>query len=100
MYFFTFLALPTPDAEEFNTAGGAYVDCWIEDGNRERAEERALDLIEEYGWAAESLESEAVVSSLDYMDDAENREFFEQALVENEVLVFHTWPPEADGGGE
>jgi hypothetical protein len=100
MYHFTFIASPTEDAQEFETAGGAYVDCWIEDGNRERAEERALDLIEDYGWAAESLEAEAVVSSLDYINDAENREFFEQALVEGEVLVFHTWPPDQNGESE
>ena len=29
MFFYTFLAVPTPDAKEFHDSGGAYVNCWI-----------------------------------------------------------------------
>jgi hypothetical protein len=97
IYNFTFLATPTPDAKEFDTSGGAYVDCWIQSGDRDQAEERATALIYDYGWSVESLEDEAVVTIADYTEDAENRQFFEQALSEGEVLVFHTWPP---GEGE
>jgi hypothetical protein len=92
MYLFTFLAVPTPDAQEFEEAGGAYVNCWILDGNREHAEERATTLIEEYGWAVEALEEGAIVSGEDYPPGEEDREFYEQALIEREVLVFNTWP--------
>jgi hypothetical protein len=95
-YFFTFLATPTPDAEEFTTSAGAYVDCWIQDEDRDAAQARAADLIDDYGWEVEDLEGEAVVTSADYEAGDENKEFYEQALVEGEVLVFHTWPHEAD----
>lgn len=91
-FFFTFLAAPTPDAEEYPDTGGAYVDCWILGDDRSEAEERARDLIQDYGWSVEALESETTVTSQDYQDDEENREFYEQALVEREVLVFNTWP--------
>ena len=35
--FFSFLAVPTPEAKEFHTAGGAYIHCWIRDGGHEQA---------------------------------------------------------------
>ena len=102
MFFFTFLAVPTPDAKEFHDSGGAYVNCWIRsDGSdRHQAEKRAGDLIEEYGWSVEALEEGATVNSESYNPDDEDREFFEQALVEGEVLVFNTWPREEDGEEE
>lgn len=93
MFFFTFLAAPTPDAKEYPDTGGAYVDCWIQSNERSEAEERARGLIRDYGWSVEALESGATVTGQDYQDDEENREFYEQALVEQEVLVFNTWPP-------
>lgn len=95
MFFYTFRAVPTPDAKEFHDSGGAYVNCWIRsDGSSDRhqAEARAKDLIHEYGWSVEALEEGAIVNSESYDRDDEDREFFEQALVEGEVLVFNTWP--------
>lgn len=95
-YFFTFLAFPTPDAKEFDESEGAYVSCWIRNASRQGAEERATELIRDYGWSVEGLEEEAVVTSDDYQEDDEDREFYEQALVEGEVLVFNTWPRGGD----
>lgn len=92
MYLLTFLAVPTSDAKEFHESGGAYVNCWIQSGERYAAEQRARDLIQDYGWSVEDLEEGAIVTSTDYDKDDEDREFYEQALVEGEVLVFNTWP--------
>jgi len=97
MFLFTFLVAPTPDAKEYLDTGGAYVDCWIQGDDRAAAEERAQELIREYGWAVEALEEGSVVTSQDYLEDEENREFYEQALVEREVLVFNTWPRGEEG---
>ena len=96
IYFFTFLALPTPDAKEFEDAAGAYVNCWMRNETGQNARERAEELIRDYGWSVEGLEEEAVVTGDDYADDDEDREFYEQALMEDEVLVFNTWPREAE----
>ena len=63
MYFFTFLAVPTPDAKEFLDSGGAYVNCWIQGDDRHEAERRASALIDEYGWSVEALEEGATVTS-------------------------------------
>lgn len=92
MFLLTYLAVPTSDAKEFHEAGGAYVSCWIQSGDRYAAEQRATDLIQEYGWSVEGLEEGATVTGADYDRDDEDREFYEQALVEGEVLVFNTWP--------
>lgn len=93
MFLLTYLAVPTSEAKEFHEAGGAYVSCWIRSEARDEAEQRAKELIEEYGWSVEALQEGAVVTSADYAGDDEDREFYEQALVEGEVLVFNTWPP-------
>jgi hypothetical protein len=106
MYLFTFLASPTPDAKEFHEAGGAYVNCWIlgdgggDRSDRDAAELRAKELIEEYGWDVDALEEGAIVSGADYPQDDEDRVFYEQALVEREVLVFNTWPRGDEDDGD
>lgn len=92
MFLLTYLAAPTPDAKEFQDSSGAYVSCWIQSQDRQDAEKRATELIEEYGWSVESLQEGSTVTSADYAGDDEDREFYEQALVEGEVLVFNTWP--------
>lgn len=96
MFFLTYLAAPTPTAKEFQDSGGAYVSCWIQNQDRQEAEKRATELIEEYGWSVEALQDGSVVTSADYARDDEDREFYEQALVEGEVLVFNTWPRGGD----
>lgn len=92
MHFFTYLAHPTEDAEEFADSAGAYVNCWILSDSREAAEQTATRMIAEYGWAVDSLEDAGTVTEDDYAEDDDDREFYEQALVEGEVLVFNTWP--------
>ncbi|HWM91269.1 MAG TPA: hypothetical protein VN493_10920 [Thermoanaerobaculia bacterium] len=92
IYYFTFLASPTPKAGELADAGGAYVNCWMLNEDRQPAEQRATQLIEEYGWSVEALEEAGTVTSNDYAEDDEDREFYEQALIEREVLVFNVWP--------
>ncbi len=105
MFFFTFLASPTPDAKEFEDSGGAYVNCWIrsddnELSDRHKAEAHARGLIQEYGWTVEALEEGSTVTSEAYGEDDEDREFYEEALVEGEVLVFNTWPRDGEEDGE
>lgn len=96
MYFFTFLSQPDPEADELAGFAGAYVDCWIRNESREEAEARAIELIEENGWSVDALEEAGTVTSANYQDGDEDREFYEQALMEGEVLVFNTWPHEDD----
>ena len=49
-------------------------------------------MIEESSWRIDSLEDCRVVNDDDYPPDADGKEFYDQALIDKEVLVFHTWP--------
>lgn len=105
MFFFTFLASPTSDAKEFEDSGGAYVNCWIrsddnELSDRQKAEAHARGLIQEYGWTVDALEEGAIVTGESYGQDDEDREFYEEALMEGEVLVFNTWPRDDEEEGD
>jgi hypothetical protein len=97
MYFFTFLATPTPDAKEFADTAGAYVHCWIQEEERAEAEQRASGLIHDYGWSVEALEEGSTVTGDTYSEEDEDREFYEEALMEGAVLVFNTWPRDEEG---
>ena len=100
MFFLTYLATPTPDAKEFADTGGAYVHCWIQAEERAEAEQRASGLIHDYGWSVEALEEGATVTGDTYSEEDEDREFYEEALMEGAVLVFNTWPRDGEVGDE
>jgi hypothetical protein len=57
---------------------------------------RARELIAQAGWRVEALERYKVVGDDDYDGDARGREYYEQARIDGEVLVIHTWS--ASGG--
>ena len=71
MHFLTYLAHPTESAKEFADSGGAYVNCWILNDSRQAAEEMAISMIDEYGWAVDALEDAGTVTSDDYAEDDE-----------------------------
>ena len=94
LYFFTYLARPKSGSESSESYGGAYVNCWIDAESDAQATERASTAISRAGWAVESLEHSSVVTRKDYADDDEGLQYFEKALIDKEVYVFHTWPPD------
>ena len=94
LYFFTYLARPKAGSENSESYGGAYVNCWIDAESDARAAECASTAISRAGWAVESLEQYSVVTRKDYADDDEGLQHFDQALIDKEVYVFHTWPPD------
>lgn len=98
IFFVQYEARPTPHADDFGTAGGAYVNCWVQSESGETANAKALAAIAAAGWSVVSVEEacEEVAKSW-YEEDEENRQYFEQAKVDGEVYVFHQWP--YDGGG-
>ena len=92
MHFFTFVARPPDDPKRGSDIAGAYVNCWIDRLDRQTAEEVARQQIAQSSWSIESLEKYCVVSGADYEGDQRGRQYFEQALIDKEVLVFHRWP--------
>jgi hypothetical protein len=66
----------------------AYVSCWINVSNREQAFEKATQLIRDQGWTVAEVEEDHTISREDYAHKPEGLEYYEQALVDDEVLVF------------
>ena len=97
MHFFTFLARRLAESESEGEQVGAYVNCWIEQRSREAAEIRARELIADSSWTVESLKDHRIVTDADYSDDTDGREYYEQACLDGETLVFHTWPASGEG---
>jgi len=94
MYFLLFHVQPRPDLEDADDIGGAYVSCWIEADSIKQAEQIAKQEIGDLRW--DILEKEdAFEITEDYYDkDSDGYEYYEQALIDELVIVFHTYPME------
>ena len=98
MWFVSLTASPLADTDDFAKFGGAHVNCWLLLPERE-ALARAARLVEGDGWRVEHIDESREVARSDYAVDASGLSYFEQALVDREVVVFHTWPNEAEDRG-
>ncbi len=72
--------------------GGATVGCWVKNQTRKNAFLIAKGWIEDRGWVVLSLEEQYPVSEETYRQKSEGRQYFEQALIDDEVFVFFTSP--------
>ncbi|HQU92456.1 MAG TPA: hypothetical protein PLK77_09180 [Pyrinomonadaceae bacterium] len=95
MWVITYHAIPKPGTDEFNKSGGAYVDCWIlyawEDGAEYLARyevEKEWTIIEKVG--ASWIEDE------DIAKDDEDREYYEQVLLDGGTFVYNKYPLDAN----
>ena len=98
MYLLRYRAKPKPDHAQVGEIGGAYINCWMDLDSMEAAKAQAMDTINEEGWTVDSLDVAEVV--LRSTCDEKNGTYFDQALIDKTVLVFHTWPIDAPDGGE
>jgi hypothetical protein len=78
--------------------GGAMVGCWIKNQTKKNAYLIAKGWIEHQGWVPLSLEDQQPVSEEDYKHKADGKQHFEQALIDGEVFVFHTFPTTEKSG--
>src|SRR5262249_55748849 len=92
LYYFLFHAVPVETNPHTSEHGGAYVNCWIDCPTQKEAERVARELIAQDGWVADKLDEARKVSRSYYDQNPEGRQYFDQALVDGEVLVFHTYP--------
>lgn len=99
-------ATPEPDSDEYGEAGGAFVNCWVNADDLRTAERRAVALIQEAGWQPHRFDNWELVTRATYVDcepahdEPDLHEVVEQAFIDGEVCVFHTWPidaPDAEG---
>ena len=98
VWFISFSAFPI-EAERFAKFGGAEINCWIQIADEREALERAKNLVEDQGWRVETLNHCHLVFPSDYQPGSTGVEYFEQAMIDREVLVFHSWPNVAEDRG-
>lgn len=105
VFFVSMEASPEPGSDDFGSAGGAFVNCYVDADDLRTAELRSISLIEQHGWQPQRLETwELASAQCANSEPSEDggptaRELVEQALIEGECCVFYTWPidaPDAD----
>jgi hypothetical protein len=68
-------------------AGKIYAGCWINLDDEKLASDRAVKFIGEQGYAIINCVESYPITLADYSDSADGLEYFEQALIDDEVLV-------------
>jgi hypothetical protein len=83
-------AFPNKSSTERERIGGALVNCWIKRYDIEEAVSIARRMIAERDWHSEVVEEARFCTRDEF--PKEGREYFDQALTDDEVLVFYNHP--------
>jgi hypothetical protein len=92
MYFLRYHARPTAAHPEAERVGAASVVCWIDRPSLDEADAAARADIAAQHWEILDRDAGEAVTAEDYAPDDEWRGYYEQALTDREVYVFHTSP--------
>lgn len=101
MYVLQYEARPTADNPEFKEVGGAIVNCYIQAESESAAGAAAQKYVEESGWQIIAVEEEPEAVDREYFIEdygTEYLEYFDQAVIDGQCYVFHTWGPESQEG--
>jgi hypothetical protein len=91
--FLTFHGEPTPEYEDKDVLG-AYINCWIDANNINKAEAVARLEIEKLNWQILQREEGYEILINDYRENADGLQYYEQALIDWQVYVIHTYSSE------
>jgi len=94
IYFISFEVTPTTGSLNETEFGGAIINAWIKAESQSLAEKQYKKTVTETEWIPVSLEQIFKITENHYDEDEEGLEYFEQAKVDGEVYVIHTWPNE------
>ncbi|MCB9173473.1 MAG: hypothetical protein H6589_02600 [Flavobacteriales bacterium] len=94
MFLLTYNVKPNTTNVEYIETCGAFVNCFIEADSFDEANLIARGGIEMNDWRIIELEEFKTITYDDFLDDSDKREYYEQALIDKEVFVFHTYPNE------
>ena len=67
----------------------AWVSCWINTDDEQDARQRAETMIGENGWSVIELDQCYPIAREGYPTGSDGLPYFEQALIDDEVLVFY-----------
>jgi len=86
--FFLFRTSPDLSLGKYPKGSVAFVSCCILDSNHDAAIDKAGRIIHDQGWHIQSLLEDYTLDRQDYADKPEGLEYYEQALIDGEVVVF------------
>jgi hypothetical protein len=92
MFYITYHAKPNKTSKDYDNLGGAHINCWIEEKSSKNADLIARREIEFIDWSVKSIDEIVEVNIDSYTENDSKKEFFEQALIDKIVLLFHTYP--------
>jgi hypothetical protein len=95
MFFFQFEVQPSKNDPDRNKFGGAIVNCWILRDTQNQAEAVARSWIGGQDWHITRVESASLMTKEKQLESPDGMQYFEQAEIDREVFVFHTWPVSA-----
>jgi hypothetical protein len=99
MYFSRYELRPLLSNENFELVGGAVAGCFLDAGSAEEAQRWAYEHFQETHWEIVSVEvPPQLVERSDYDEDADNLDWFDQAVADGECYVLYQWPLEVQDG--
>jgi hypothetical protein len=97
IFYLRFVAHLKHTHPKFHESGGAMVNCWILRDTLKEAESYARGCIADEDWRITELEAAFAVTRETQAD--EGMQYFDQAEIDREVFVFHTFPLGAQDDG-
>jgi hypothetical protein len=92
MFFFQFEVCPKKTNPEQKEFGGAMVNCWVLRDTQSQAEAVARGWIGDEDWRIIGVEEACLMTREMQAEHPTGMQYFEQAEIDREVFVFHTWP--------
>lgn len=86
---FTLEARPLPRSPDFTAAGGAFVVCYLDPSLAADPLAHASAYVRGQAWEVVAVEDEPAACEREHAPDLE---YFDQAVEDGEVYVFHQWP--------
>lgn len=99
VFYVRYETAPSPGSANFETASGAYVNCWVKANSELEARKQTSTAIKESGWTILAIAEQCrEVTDREYAEGDEGLEYYRQAVMDGECYVFHQWPVEPQEG--
>ena len=92
VYVVSLEARPAPDSPEFSQIAGAFVNVYAKTNSQTEALRMAIAEIADAQWIILAMQEDYLLSRDEASGSPEVLSYYEQALIDGVVLVFHNYP--------
>jgi hypothetical protein len=92
MFFLNYHAKPIRVPKKPDDIARAWINCWINCDDVDDATKRAVRMMRDYGWKEMEIEDVFKIERSDYLGNENQLQYFDQALLDDEVLVVYSYP--------